>query len=126
MSHEAVSARPSSPPVRRKAAFPAPALLLLLLAACGKDNTYVPPPPPEVTVSRPEQRTVTDTIELTGNTQSSNTVNLVARVTGFLQSVNFKDGAIVKKGDLLFVIEPSPMRPACSSHRPLSSNSRRR
>ncbi|HEX3209592.1 MAG TPA: efflux RND transporter periplasmic adaptor subunit, partial [Geminicoccaceae bacterium] len=82
------------------------AALLALLAGCGRDNTYVPPPPPDVTVSRPVQQTVTDTIELTGNTQSSNTVNLVARVAGYLQSVNFKDGAIVKKGDLLFVIEP--------------------
>ncbi len=61
-----------------------------------------------MTVSRPVQQTVTNTIELTGNTQSSNTVNLVARVAGYLQSVNFKDGSIVKKGDLLFVIEPEP------------------
>jgi RND family efflux transporter MFP subunit len=61
-----------------------------------------------VTVAKPVQKTVTDTIELTGNTQSSNTVNLVARVAGYLQSVNFQDGSIVKKGDLLFVIEPEP------------------
>jgi multidrug efflux system membrane fusion protein len=54
------------------------------------------------------QQTVTDYIELTGNTQSSNSVNLVARVEGYLQSVNFKDGSVVKKGDLLFVIEPEP------------------
>ncbi len=103
-----MTARSSLPPARRRAGPAAPALLVLLLAACGKDNTYVPPPPPEVTVARPEQRTVTNTIELTGNTQSSNTVNLVARVAGYLQSVNFKDGAIVRKGDLLFVIEPEP------------------
>jgi membrane fusion protein, multidrug efflux system len=95
----------SGPSPRRSSGF-AVAALLALLAGCGRDNTYVPPPPPDVTVSRPVQQTVTDTIELTGNTQSSNTVNLVARVTGYLQSVNFKDGAIVKKGDLLFVIEP--------------------
>jgi membrane fusion protein, multidrug efflux system len=95
----------SGPSPRRSSGF-ALAALLALLAGCGRDNTYVPPPPPDVTVSRPVQQTVTDTIELTGNTQSSNTVNLVARVTGYLQSVNFKDGAIVKKGDLLFVIEP--------------------
>jgi multidrug efflux system membrane fusion protein len=96
------------PPTRGRAGLAAPAVLLLLLAGCGMDNTYVPPPPPEVTVGRPVQRTVTNTIELTGNTQSSNTVNLVARIAGYLQSVNFKDGAIVKKGDLLFVIEPAP------------------
>jgi multidrug efflux system membrane fusion protein len=102
-----VSAQPWSP-ARRRAGLAAPALLVLLVAGCGQENTYVPPPPPTVTVSRPVQRTVTNTIELTGNTQSSNTVNLVARVTGYLQSVNFKDGSFVKKGDLLFVIEPEP------------------
>jgi multidrug efflux system membrane fusion protein len=102
----AESAHPWSPPAPRSVGLGASALLLLLLAGCGKDNTYVPPPPPQVTVSRPVQRTVADTIELTGNIQSSNTVNLVARVTGYLQSVNFKDGSFVKKGDLLFVIEP--------------------
>ena len=108
MRRKPVSAQPWSRPSRHGAGPAAPALLALLLAACGQDNTYVPPPPPDVTVSRPVQQTVTNTIELTGNTQSSNTVNLVARVAGYLQSVNFKDGAIVKKGDLLFVIEPEP------------------
>jgi membrane fusion protein, multidrug efflux system len=84
------------------------AALALLLLGCGEDNTYAPPPPPPVSVSQPVQRTVTDYVELTGNTQSSNSVNLVARVEGYLQSVNFKDGSIVKKGDLLFVVEPEP------------------
>jgi membrane fusion protein, multidrug efflux system len=84
------------------------AALALLLGGCGEDNTYVPPPPPTVTVTHPTQRTVTDFIELTGNTQSSNSVDLVARVEGYLQSVNFTDGSFVKKGDLLFVIEPKP------------------
>ncbi len=108
MTHQASSAQPWSPWARRRAGLAAPALLGLVLAGCGQDNTYVPPPPPGVTVSRPVQQTVTNTIELTGNTQSSNSVNLVARVAGYLQSVNFKDGSIVKKGDLLFVIEPEP------------------
>ena len=84
------------------------AALALLLGGCGEDNTYVPPPPPTVTVTHPTQRTVTDFIELNGNTQSSNSVDLVARVEGYLQSVNFTDGSFVKKGDLLFVIEPKP------------------
>jgi RND family efflux transporter MFP subunit len=84
------------------------ALLPVLLWGCGEENTYVPPPPPTVSVSQPVRQTVTDTIEVAGNTQASNTVNLVARVEGYLQSVNFTDGSFVKKGDLLFVIEPEP------------------
>jgi membrane fusion protein, multidrug efflux system len=83
-------------------------LLPVLLWACGEENTYVPPPPPPVTVSQPVRQTVTDYIEVSGNIQSSNSVDLVARVEGYLQSVDFKDGTFVKKGDLLFVIEPAP------------------
>jgi multidrug efflux system membrane fusion protein len=83
-------------------------LLCALLWSCGEDNTYVPPPPATVSVSQPVQQTVTDYIEVSGNTQASNSVNLVARVEGYLQSVDFTDGTFVKKGDLLFVIEPQP------------------
>jgi RND family efflux transporter MFP subunit len=83
-------------------------LLPVLLWACGEENTYVPPPPPPVTVSQPVRQTVTDTVEVSGNIQSSNSVDLVARVEGYLQSVDFTDGSFVKKGDPLFVIEPEP------------------
>jgi multidrug efflux system membrane fusion protein len=83
-------------------------LLPVLLWGCGEENTYVAPPPPAVSVSQPVRQTVTDYIEVSGNTQASNSVNLVARVEGYLQSVDFTDGTFVKKGDLLFVIEPEP------------------
>jgi membrane fusion protein, multidrug efflux system len=95
-------------PRRRGAGLAGPAVLAIVLAGCGDDNAYVPPPPPAVTVTNPVRQTVTDYIEVTGNTQSSNSVDLVARVEGYLQSVNFKDGSFVKKGDLLFVIQPEP------------------
>ncbi len=76
-----------------------------LLAACEEKNTYVPPPPPTVTVAEVAQQPVTTFLELTGNTASINSVDLNARVQGFLTSINYADGQVVKKGDLLFVIE---------------------
>ena len=84
-----------------------PLLLTALLAACKDEqrNAYVAPPPPPVTVAAPEVRTVTDYIELTGTTQAIATVDLVARLQGFLDQVHFQDGASVKKGDLLFTIQ---------------------
>ena len=84
-----------------------PLLLTALLAACKDEqrNAYVAPPPPPVTVAAPEVRTVTDYIELTGTTQAIATVQLVARVQGFLEQVHFQDGQNVKQGDLLFTIQ---------------------
>lgn len=84
-----------------------PLMLTALLAGCKDEqrNAYVAPPPPPVTVAAPEMRTVTDYIELTGTTQAIATVDLVARVQGFLEQVHFQDGAPVKKGDLLFTIQ---------------------
>lgn len=63
------------------------------------------PPPPAVTVKKPVQRTVTDTLELTGNTQAINTVQLVARVAGYLEKVFFHDGQTIKKDQPLFLIQ---------------------
>lgn len=84
-------------------------LTVATLAACqGDQNQYVPPPPPRVTVSQPLQQPVTEYLELTGNLQAYDIVDLVARVEGFLTSINFQDGDMVKKGQSLFVIEPQP------------------
>lgn len=85
------------------------AMLLTILTftfGCGDRNTYAPPPPPEVTVSQPIHRPVTGYHELTGTTQAINTVQLTARVQGYLEKVFFQDGDLVKKGQLLFLIEP--------------------
>jgi RND family efflux transporter MFP subunit len=79
--------------------------LLVMALACGEKNTYVPPPPPKVTVSHPLQKPVTDYLEFTGNAVAYNTVPLRARVEGFLEKVLFQDGAPVKKGQLLFLIQ---------------------
>jgi RND family efflux transporter MFP subunit len=80
--------------------------ILALTSGCGDRNTYAPPPPPEVTVSQPIHRPVTGYHELTGTTQAINTVQLTARVQGYLEKVFFQDGDQVKKGQLLFLIEP--------------------
>jgi RND family efflux transporter MFP subunit len=78
---------------------------LLVLAACGEKNAYVPPPAPKVVVAQPLQRPVTRYLELTGTTQAVNTVDLEARVQGFLENINYKDGSFVKKDTVLFGIQ---------------------
>src|SRR6266540_4175112 len=79
---------------------------LLLPAGCGKKKE-APPPLPKVTVAQPVRREVVDYLELTGNTQAVNTVQLVARVAGYLDKVLFRDGQMVRKGDPLFIIQQS-------------------
>jgi RND family efflux transporter MFP subunit len=82
---------------------------LLLLTCCGKQEEQAAPaapPPPSVTVAQPTQRTVTDWDEFTGRFDAIEQVQVRARVTGFVTSVEFKDGAVVKAGDLLYVIDP--------------------
>lgn len=81
---------------------------LFLLSGCKQQNRYVAPPPPEVGVATPLTKDVTLYLEVTGNTVSINQVDLVARVPGFLQEINYKDGGYVTKGTNLFVIEPPP------------------
>ena len=62
--------------------------------------------PTPVTVSRPVERDVTDYADFTGRTAAVDSVEVRARVWGYLDRVNFKEGAIVKKGDVLFEIDP--------------------
>jgi RND family efflux transporter MFP subunit len=81
-----------------------------MTAACGQENRFVAPPPPKVTVQLPVQQTVTPYLEATGNAAAVNTVKLVARVQGYLQEIKYQDGATVKKGTPLFVIEPEPYK----------------
>src|SRR3984957_10343244 len=80
-------------------------LALMALAGC-EQNTFVPPPPPKVAVALPVQRPITRYLETTGNTAPIKSVDLVARVQGFLQSIDYKDGDFVKEGTPLFIIEP--------------------
>jgi membrane fusion protein, multidrug efflux system len=81
------------------------AMGVVALAGCNTKNAYVPPPPPKVVVAQPLQKPVTLYFELTGNTQAINSVDLVARVQGYLESIDYKDGSFVTKGTQLFGIE---------------------
>jgi RND family efflux transporter MFP subunit len=80
-------------------------LAFVALTAC-EQNSFVPPPPPKVDVGVPLQRSITRYLEATGNTAPIKSVDLVARVQGFLQAINYQDGSFVKEGTTLFTIEP--------------------
>lgn len=90
-------------------------LLVMFLPACeqsGEQTAAAPPamPPPQVTVANPLVREVTDWDEFTGRLYAVKSVDVQARVNGYLQSINFKEGDIVNKGDLLYVIDPRPYK----------------
>jgi hypothetical protein len=104
---------------RRKSAERRPILceiaILAPLAGCKRQNAYVPPPS-QVGVAQLPRQSVTPYLETTGNTVAYNQVDLVARVSDFLQEIRYKDGALAHRGDTLFVIEPAPTKPG--SNRP--------
>jgi len=91
-------------------------LSLLLFAAqalvgCdGKPAASSVPPPPSVAVARPLQKVINEWDEFTGRFTAVETVEVRARVSGFIDSIHFKEGQIVKQGDLLFVIDSRPYR----------------
>jgi RND family efflux transporter MFP subunit len=75
---------------------------------CGGQPETAPPKPPEVTVSTPTQRDVTIVHEFVGTTQARESVEIRARVQGYLEEMAYEPSSFVRKGDLLFVIEPEP------------------
>jgi RND family efflux transporter MFP subunit len=87
-------------------------LLLLALCGCHPAAQQAPPsqPPPQVTVSHPLAKEIVDYDEFTARLGAVDSVEIRARVSGYLQKVNFQDGAEVKKGDVLFVIDPRPFQ----------------
>jgi len=91
--------------IGRIAAWITVSVLLILQTGCKEQPKPQPPPPPKVTVAQPVRQAVTDNLDLTGNTQAIYTVQLVARVVGYLEKVLFQDGQRVKKGQPLFVIQ---------------------
>src|SRR6478735_1805426 len=82
-----------------------------LVASCGEQKQQAGgPPPPEVTVAKPVKRTVVDYDEYVGRFAAINSVEIRARVSGYLDKVHFKDGQLVKQGDLLFTIDKRPFQ----------------
>jgi RND family efflux transporter MFP subunit len=92
-------------------------LLVIALAALlyhywgfwkGEQAAQTAPPPPAVTVSKPLVKDMQEWADFTGQFEAREAVEVRPRVSGYLESINFTDGQLVKKGDLLFVIEPRP------------------
>lgn len=81
-------------------------LLALAAAACSSQAEQAPPPPPEVTVAAPLVREVLDWDEFTGRFEAPQTVEVRARVGGYIQAVHFRDGDYVRQGQLLFTLDP--------------------
>jgi RND family efflux transporter MFP subunit len=87
-------------------------VLAILVASCGErqQKQAGAPPPPSVTVATPVKRSVSDFDEYVGRFVAVDSVEVRARVSGYLDSVDFKDGQMVKKGDLLFTIDKRPFQ----------------
>src|ERR1700728_879853 len=85
------------------------ACLSASLAACTKSGDAASaPPPPQVSVATVLEKKVKDWDEFTGRFQAVETVEIRPRVSGYIDNVAFKEGGLVKQGDLLFVIDPRP------------------
>src|SRR5690242_20101546 len=83
---------------------------LLALAGCGEAPKQAALPPPAVTVAKPVQRTIIDQDEYVGRFVAVDMVEIRARVSGYLEQVHFRDGQIVKQGDLLFTVDKRPFQ----------------
>jgi multidrug efflux system membrane fusion protein len=95
--------------------FAAAFVLATLVASCGDgQKQQAGPPPPPVTATEPTKRTIFDFDEYVGRFVAVNLVEMRARVSGYLEGVHFKDGQLVKQGDLLFSIDKRPFENAAA------------
>jgi RND family efflux transporter MFP subunit len=85
-----------------------PCVALSLLSGCGKSGGPQAPPPPQVSVAQVLVKQVKDWDEFTGRLQAVETVEIRPRVSGYIDKVAFTEGSLVKRGTLLFVIDPRP------------------
>lgn len=94
------------------------AMACLAMLGCERQQAaFVPPPPPEVTVESPTRQRVADAMEFTGTTRGYETVEIRARVRGFLEKKHVQDGKRVQQGDLLFTIDPRTFEAAVEQAR---------
>lgn len=93
---------------RGKSATLIAGILLAAGVACSKKTEAPPPPPPKVTVAHPETRTLVDEDIYNGWLEAAENVDIRSRVRGHIAKIGFTDGQIVKKGDLLFQLDPRP------------------
>ena len=87
----------------------------IALAGCDEPNQFQPPPPPNVIVQAPVIRDVTTFTEYTGRIVAFEEVDIRARVPGFLESVEFTEGQVVEKDQILFRIEADPYEAALAA-----------
>jgi len=85
-------------------------LAVLLIAACGKDTPPPQRPAPEVSVVTLEPKTIPFNPVFVAQTESSRQVNIVARVSGFLDRIAYQEGELVKQGQLMFQLDPKPFQ----------------
>src|SRR4051794_31050889 len=97
--------------IMRNSAIAAIAMIAPALAACGQSQSQpkpVAPAPPQVTVAKPVTRLIADQDEYVGRFVAIESVEVRARVSGYLDLIHFRDGQVVRKGDLLFTIDRRP------------------
>ncbi|UCD46750.1 MAG: efflux RND transporter periplasmic adaptor subunit [Deltaproteobacteria bacterium] len=92
--------------------FLAAVSIALFFCACGKKAEPPPPPAPEVQVTAAVQRDVPIYVEFVGQTRGAKEVEVRSRVEGYLDTVNFEEGSFVRKGQLLYTIDPRPFQAA--------------
>lgn len=111
--------------MKRNLAFATTGLLLAMLAGCAGDEAPAAAVP-EVYVAEVIQRDVPIYMEIVGQTRGSQDVDIRARVEGFLDSINFTEGTFVRKGDLLYQIDPKPLEAALAQAKANLANNQAR
>jgi len=101
--------------MKRNATFFLCVVVLVAVSACAREAPPVAPSPPEVLVAEPLQRDVPVSMELVGQAVGFQDVEIRARVEGFLETMAFSEGSLVRKGQLLYRIDPKPLQAAVAN-----------